>query len=160
MKHCINLLKKGGILSFVVSDTWRTLGSHKPLRAYILETCKINRLIKLNRYAFKTYGRNIDAFTIIFEFEKNSKSDNSSYFYYDFWQVHPLNEKKYFTNLIRTATYPKENNEWPFDIKRTYRYETPQKIVKNSEELVIFEGSPEIFGIFDKNAEMKSIEVN
>ena len=104
IKRCIDLLKKNGILSFVVSDTWRTTKTHKPLREFILDTCQIKRLIKLNRYAFKTHGRNIDAFTIILEFEKKSNA-NQSYFYYDFWQIHPLNEKKYFSDLMEQALF-------------------------------------------------------
>ena len=105
----------------VVSDTWRTLKTHKPLRSHILNNCQINRLIKLSRYAFKTHGRNIDAFTIICEFEKNSVKSDSSYFYYDFWQIHPLKEKEFFSNIIRSATYSKENEEWNFDPIRVNR---------------------------------------
>jgi len=158
MFQCTRLLKNGGVLSMVVSDTWRTIGTHLPLRSFILENMKIKRLIKLSRYAFKTFGRNIDAFTIIVEFEK-SKDENNSYYYYDFWQIHPLNEREYFNNVISHATYLEEGNEWPYDQRRTKRYQISQRVVENIEFLPIFEGDEGIAQLFNKKNPIKYIEI-
>jgi len=158
MFQCLRLLKNGGIFSMVISDTWRTLRTHLPLRSLIITTSKIKRLVKLNRYAFKTFKKNIDAFTIITELEKGTDEENF-YYYYDFWQVHPLKEREYFYNLMNQATYLKEKEDWPFDKKRTMRYLIHQNSIKRSETMPIFEGSEEIFKLFDKNAPIKYVEI-
>ena len=159
VKHSINLLKSGGIFSMVISDTWRTLVSHEPLRKFILECCQIKRLIKLNRYAFKTHGRNIDAFTIICEFKKEKPTDSSKYYFYDLWQIHPLKEKEYFSTLIKHSIYNLEKNEWPFDQTRTMRYQIQQKICENTPWVPIPEGNDQIFEFLNKNTKEKVIEV-
>ena len=159
VKHSINLLKKGGIFSMVISDTWRTLVSHEPLRKFILESCQIRRLIKLNRYAFKTHGRNIDAFTIICEFKKEKPIDSSKYYFYDLWQIHPLKEKEYFSTLIKHSIYNFEKNEWPFDQTRTMRYQIQQKTCENTPWVPIPEGNDRIFEFLNKNTKEEIIEV-
>jgi len=143
----------------VISDTWRTLVSHEPLRKFILECCQIKRLIKLNRYAFKTHGRNIDAFTIICEFKKEKPTDSSKYYFYDLWQIHPLKEKEYFSTLIKHSIYNLEKNEWPFDQTRTMRYQIQQKICENTPWVPIPEGNDQIFEFLNKNTKEKVIEV-
>ena len=159
MNKAIEILKNDGIMSMVVSDTWRTIKTHLPLRKIILNTCKINRLIKLSRYAFKTHGRNIDAFTIICEFQKKHANNKDHYFYYDFWQIHPLHEKEFFNNLINHANYVHEKNEWPFEVTRTMRYKINQESISKFDLLPIYEGDEEIFQLFDKNASKEYIEV-
>ena len=150
LKRAIDLLKENGVLSMVVSDTWRTIKSHKPLREYILRNCSIKRLIKLSRYAFKTFGKNIDAFTIITEFKKGV-INNSKYFFYDFWQIHPHKENEYFSNIIKDAVYLKEEKDWNFDERRVMRYNITQNKISNSEFYPIFEGNEAIFSLFNKN---------
>lgn len=150
--RAIELLKTGGIFSMVVSDTWRTIRTHKQLRKFILDNCKLERLIKLSRYAFKTYGRNIDAFTIITQFSKQ-KTKNNSYHFYDFWQIHPLKEKEFFNMNIEHANYQFENDLWPYDEKRTNRYIVEQDSIYNIEHMPIYEGLNEFAKYFDKNLE-------
>ena len=157
IKRGIELLKNDGIISMIVSDVWRTLVTHKKLRKFILQNCKINRLIKLNRYAFKTYGRNIDAFTIICEFIKTT-SINKIY-YYDFWEIHPLKEHEYFTNLMKFAFYRKELESWNFDRKRAMRYVYLQDLLHKSNDFQVFEGSEHIFELFNKDAKIVHIEL-
>lgn len=154
-----HLLKNSGIFSMVVSDTWRTLRTHKKLRKILLDNGSIHRLIKLSRYAFKTYGRNIDAFTIIVEFKKE-KNDDSFYYYYDFWQIHPLKEKEYFLKLMEYANYKNEETEWLFDPLRAEKYKIHQKIIETSENLPIFEGKEEFFKFLSKDLILEECEVS
>jgi hypothetical protein len=156
MKHAIKLLKTNGVVSMVVSDTWRTIKSHLKLRKFILENCNIQRLVKLSRYAFKTFGRNIDAFTIICEFRKSKKSEK--YVFYDFWQIYPLKEKEFFSNLMKHANYKTEKEGWGFDPKRVMRYNIEQKVINSFELMPVFDGDEDLFLLFDKNAK-KTIEV-
>jgi len=158
MKHSLNLLKKGGTFSMVASDTWRTIRTHKPLREFLLKF-KINRFIKLSRYAFKSpCGGNIDAFTIICEIEKNP-SNSQSYTYYDFWGIHPLNENVYFTNLLNHAKYTTEKDDWKFDVRRAQRYKVKQKLISKCEWLPIFDGSEKLFLFLDKDAPTSEINI-
>lgn len=159
VKHSINLLKHGGIFSMVISDTWRTLVSHEPLRKFVLDNCEIQRLIKLSRYAFKTHGRNIDAFTIICQFRKQKPTQNSKYYFYDLWQVHPINEKEFFSGVIKNAIYHVEELEWPFDNTRTMRYQIHQKTCENTSWYSIPEGNDQIFNFLNKNAEEEIIRM-
>ncbi len=158
LHNAMNLLKKSGIFSMVVSDTWRTLRTHKALRKLLLENGSIQRLIKLSRYAFKTYGRNIDAFTIIVEYKKE-QNDNPFYHYYDFWQIHPLKEKEFFIKLMEFANYKNEDKEWLFDSSRVEKYKIDQTIIKNSENLAVFEGREEFFKFLAKDLPLKEYEV-
>ena len=155
MKQAIELLKTDGIFSMVVSDTWRTIKTHLALRKYILENCQIQRLIKLSRYAFKTYGRNIDAFTIICQFKKSK--ERTQYVFYDFWQIPPLKEKEYFLNLIKEANYKTEKDEWIFNPKRAMRYYIQQNNISSFELMPVFDGDQDIFLLFDKDAKKKMV---
>lgn len=42
---CINLLKEGGTLSFIIPDTFLTLNMHQGIRQFILRYCKIKELL-------------------------------------------------------------------------------------------------------------------
>jgi len=53
MEKGINLLKNGGIFSFIVPHTWTSLESFYEIRKFILETCKIIKLIQLPKKVFK-----------------------------------------------------------------------------------------------------------
>ncbi|MHA1231640.1 MAG: Eco57I restriction-modification methylase domain-containing protein, partial [Candidatus Helarchaeota archaeon] len=50
--NSLNCLKTGGFLSFVTSDTWRTIRSHLPLRRKILENCELKIFVKLPGWIF------------------------------------------------------------------------------------------------------------
>ena len=70
--HCINWLKSGGRLGFIVSDSWLSFGYGKSLRKMILENCSINILLKPTYNVFK----NIDVKTIITILTKSISTDN------------------------------------------------------------------------------------
>jgi hypothetical protein len=159
MIRALDLVKNKGIVSMVVNDTWRTLTTKKNLRKIILENFHINRLIKLSRYAFKSAGsRNIDAFTIIFEFEKNSSS--GAYFYYDLgFMLHPIHDYEFLNSLINYANYKKEKEPWPFDPSITMRYNISQNMIKKSTKMPIFEGDEKIFQLFNKELLPEYVEI-
>jgi len=157
MKQCFELLKNDGVFSMVVSDTWRTIRTYKPLREFLLKF-KFKRFIKLSRYAFKAPGSNLDVFTIICEIEKKP-SDGSSYTYYDFWNIYPLKEMNFFNDLLKHTKYSEEEIEWPFDIRRTYRYNVKQELISKCEWLPIFDGSEKLFMFLDKDALKSEVEI-
>ena len=157
MKHSFDLLKNDGVFSMIVSDTWRTITTYKPLREFLLKF-KFNRFIKLSRYAFKAPGSNLDVFTIICEIEK-TPPNGSSYTYYDFWGVYPLNEMEYFTHLLNHTKYTKEKDDWEFEIARTQRYKIKQGLISKCEWLPVFDGSEKLFMFLDKDAPKSEVEI-
>lgn len=52
MARALQLLKSGGNFSFIVSDTWRTIGSHRPLRQKLLSNTTILHFIELPGWIF------------------------------------------------------------------------------------------------------------
>ena len=151
-----DLLKKGGIFSLVVNDTWRNLKSKKDLREKILKIFTIKRLIKLSRYAFKSPcpTKNIDAFTIIFEFVKKPAEKDSAYYYYDLgFMLHPVTNSQFFNSLLKHAGYNYENKDWEFDSKITKRYLTKQKPIEKVDHLPIYEGDSTFLNLFLEDKE-------
>jgi len=161
MVQAFRLVKENGIVSMVVNDTWRTLTTKKDLRKIILENFTINRLMKLSRYAFKSKGgKNVDAFTVIFEFKKQKSGKNSLYYYYDMgFMLHPIRDYEFYNSLFNYAIYKHENEDWPFEPKITSKYENKQELCSTSDDLQIFEGSEKIFQLFNKNAPQIFMEV-
>jgi len=156
MVRPIDLLKKGGIFSLVVNDTWRNLRTKKDLREKILKIFTIKRLIKLSRYAFKSPcpTKNIDAFTIIFEFVKKSAEKDSAYYYYDLgFMLHPVTNSQFFNSLLKHAGYNYENKDWEFDPKITKRYLTKQKPIEKVDHLPIYEGDSTFLNLFLEDKE-------
>jgi N-6 DNA Methylase len=53
MARGLQLLKPGGKLSYIISDTWRTIQSHRPLRKRLLAETTIEHIIDLPGWIFK-----------------------------------------------------------------------------------------------------------
>ena len=52
MARALQLLRSGGQFSFIVSDTWRTIKSHKPLRKRLLEQTTVAHVLDLPQWIF------------------------------------------------------------------------------------------------------------
>ncbi|MBY9006988.1 MAG: N-6 DNA methylase [Candidatus Lokiarchaeota archaeon] len=65
--NCIWRLKEGGILGFITSDSYLTLSTHKKLRKFILETCKIKELLCAPRNLFDNQNVTTNPAIIILE---------------------------------------------------------------------------------------------
>ncbi len=52
MARAVQLLCEGGQFSYIVSDTWRTIKSHKPLRAFLLRETEVRHVIDLPDWVF------------------------------------------------------------------------------------------------------------
>jgi len=53
MARGLQLLRAGGVMSYIVSDTWRTIKSHLPLRRRILTQCTVKHFLDLPGWIFK-----------------------------------------------------------------------------------------------------------
>jgi type I restriction-modification system DNA methylase subunit len=157
IKRGIDLLCDGGIFSMVVSDTWRTIKSHLNLRRYILENTCVSCLVKLNRHAFKE----VDAFTIITELKKCANAevrDDSRYFFFDFWQIHPEKERDFFIALMEAASFDLRKESWKFDSRRAGKYAIRQGFLPKYNGLPIFDGSELIYELVNEDALTLEIE--
>jgi len=47
-----DLLRDGGILSFIVSNTWQTIKTHKPLRRLVLDNTKVHEFLMMPAWIF------------------------------------------------------------------------------------------------------------
>lgn len=52
MARGLQLLRPGGIMSYIISDTWRTIKSHRPLRKRLLDTATVFHIIDLPSWIF------------------------------------------------------------------------------------------------------------
>jgi len=68
MEKGISLLEEGGLISFIVPNTWVSLNSFRNIRKYILDTCRVVKLVQLPKKVFK----DATVETIIFVFKKDS----------------------------------------------------------------------------------------
>ena len=50
--RALQLLRPGGQFSYIVSDTWRTIKSHKPLRRRLAETTSVGHVLDLPAWVF------------------------------------------------------------------------------------------------------------
>ncbi|MHA1268152.1 MAG: Eco57I restriction-modification methylase domain-containing protein [Candidatus Helarchaeota archaeon] len=101
MIQSLNYLKTDGILSFLVSDTWRTIKSHRPLRKIILENTKLKIIIILPIWMFKATVN-----TSILLLKKISKEylnyeQNSKIYTYDLMTL-SVDDQKIMSKILNT----------------------------------------------------------
>jgi adenine-specific DNA-methyltransferase len=56
LRRCISLLKPGGRLVFIIPDTFLSLHLHKSLRRYLLQNCRIERIVTFPSKLFPGIG--------------------------------------------------------------------------------------------------------
>lgn len=130
-------LKNGGILSFIVSDTYLTIKTHKELRRQILEK-ELHKIIRVHQDCFDaTVNACIMSLT-------NSPDANKPMLAADFTnistrkEVEELREKLYhLENFINQST------------EKFAVYKYPQDLIKTNSNLPIFVGSPKLFSLMN-----------
>jgi len=76
MEKSIGLLKEGGLFSFIVPHTWTSLESFYEIRRYILDTCKVVKLVQLPKKVFQT--ATVETTIFLLKKEKNESERNSN----------------------------------------------------------------------------------
>ncbi|MEW6615089.1 MAG: DNA methyltransferase [Thermodesulfobacteriota bacterium] len=126
-------LKPGGILSFIVSDTWLTIKTHKPLREQVLGK-QLHKIIRVHQDCFEaTVNACIMSVT-------NRSDNDSKLITADFTnistrkEIEELREKLYhLDDFIGQST------------SKLAVYEYNQGLIKTNSNLPIFVGSPKLF---------------
>lgn len=128
-------LKKGGILEFIVSDTWLTIKTHKLLRAQVLEK-QLHKVIRLNQDCFDA---TVNACIISIS---NAKADSNKVITADLTNISTRDQ----IETLRPILYHVENyvgQSTP--VFGVYAYD--QKIIHTNSNIPIFVGSPKLFAL-------------
>ncbi|MDX1245412.1 N-6 DNA methylase [Sinorhizobium medicae] len=143
--NAIARLPEGRRMIYIVSSSFLTIGSHKPLRELILSTCKVVRIIKLHRATFP----GIDIFPCIVELEKcgdSAQRSSNVYQFYDLWRLHPTTHatelKSAYAAILDDLAAAKK---WPFDDVLAKRYTVRQGHLGRYARQPIFEGLASLY---------------
>ena len=138
-------LKNGGVLAFIVSDTFMTIGTHLKLRQQMMH----NIIYKMVRMSPKTFSATVNTVVIVCEKCRADATDSAIEgnicqmadmsnidIHYDF---------EHFMNILSKSTMQRSNisNE-EYAI---YNYE--QKLIKNCSNLPFFVASPKLFELMN-----------
>lgn len=147
--RCLQLLKANGQLSYIVSDTWRTIKSHKPLRKKILDNTTIAHIIDLPSWVFKATVN-----TCIFTASKTKPSDEHNLIAADLRSIENGDWHNLTKNLDAIA-----NSSVDLQPLNYARYTYPQLLIATYENLSFFIASPTLYKLFGDNkfSRMKSI---
>lgn len=130
-------LKPGGVLSYIVSDTWLTIKSHKKLREQVLAS-QLHKIIRVHQDCFEA---TVNACILILTY---SPSKNGNMIAADFTNISTRNE----VEELRSKLY---------NLKKYIGQSTPkfavydynQDLIKTNSNLPIFVGSPKLFRLMN-----------
>lgn len=126
-------LKPGGVLSYIVSDTWLTIKTHRALRAQVLDS-QLHKIIRLHQDCFDATVN-----PCILLLTKNPKT-NGTLVVADLTNISTRNEIQEMQNKL----YHLED----FIDKSTVKYAVykyNQDLIKTNSNIPIFVGSPKLF---------------
>lgn len=168
-------LKRHGVLAYIVSDTFMTIKSHKPLREQILQSF-IHRMIRVHP---DTFNATVNTAIIILEREippsdmeqKNLIPDDHSCLMADLTQVSiHENYSRFLQLLYRTSAaseigkdvnsgdvHVMSGDGWRSEGSLEYAlYSYPQNIIHKNSNIPFFVASPKLFSLMnDTTADLK-----
>ena len=141
----ITPLKYGGVLSYIVSDTFMTIGTHLKLRQQMMH----NKIYKMVRMSPKTFSATVN--TVVIVCEKCRADSTDSAIEGNICQMADMSnidiheDFEHFMDILSQSTMQISNvaNE-EYAI---YNYE--QKLIKNCSNLPFFVASPKLFGLMN-----------
>jgi type I restriction-modification system DNA methylase subunit len=135
MARGLQLLKPGGKLSYIVSDTWRTIQSHRPLRKRLLAETTIEHIIDLPGWIFKATVN-----TCIFTATKNIAGKEHELITADLRNLKNGDWISLVLNLDAVAD--RSVDLQPLNYAR---YTYPQSLISTHEHIPFFIASPSIY---------------
>jgi len=120
MEKGINLLREGGLFSFIVPHTWTSLESFYEIRKYILENCKVLKLVRLPKKVFQDATVETTIFILAKEPNKKNRDNNKIV-------VEALNEKGDIT-FVKKFTQSQITNNYLYNFE-LYTEEYANKIL-------------------------------
>jgi type I restriction-modification system DNA methylase subunit len=142
MARGLQLLRSSGQLCYIVSDTWRTIESHKPLRKRLLENTAIAHMIDLPAWIF-----NATVNTCIFTATKSTPSEEHNLIAADLRSIKGNDWQSLTENL--TAIAKRSIDLQPLNYAR---YTYPQSLIATYENLSFFIASPTLYKLMSDNS--------
>jgi type I restriction-modification system DNA methylase subunit len=133
----LQLLSTGGQLCYIVSDTWRTLKSHKPLRKRILQKTTVKHVLDLPGWIFNAMVN-----TCILTVTKQPAPDGHQLIAGDLRSITSGDWESLTKNLLAVA-------EHGVDVQTTEyaRYTYSQKFIGSYDNHSFFIGSPRLYAL-------------
>ncbi|NVM30014.1 MAG: Eco57I restriction-modification methylase domain-containing protein [Candidatus Helarchaeota archaeon] len=143
----LQLLRSGGYLSFITSDTWQTIKSHLLLREFILNNTMVYHLLSMPGWVFgATVNTSILTLKYIPNREKRVEREENIIYLTDFTNIPSQNIDA--LELILTNLYSNKLKEIAKSIDISIGiYHYKQKLIKKFSNLPFFIASPKIFQI-------------
>lgn len=141
----ITPLKYGGVLSYIVSDTFMTIGTHLKLRQQMMH----NKIYKMVRMSPKTFSATVNTVVIVCEKCRADATDSAIEGNIcqmaDMSNIDIHEDFEHFMDILSRSTMQitnVANEEYAI-----YNYE--QKLIKNCSNLPFFVASPKLFGLME-----------
>jgi len=135
MARGLQLLRKGGQFSFIVSDTWRTIKSHLPLRKRILSEATVKHVLDLPSWIFDATV-NTGILTLV----KDTASKDHKLIAGDLRALPKGDWESLRANLVAVAHHGFDAQTLSYG-----RYTYPQVLLTSFERVPFFIASPSIF---------------
>jgi hypothetical protein len=135
LARALQLLAEGGHASFIVSDTWRTLETHRPLRTRLLNSTRIQHVLDLPPWIFRATVN-----TSIVSFQRQVPPEGHVVVTGDLRGI-PTNEWNTLDANLRTIAAGGVDAQTTEYARYTYR----QRLPLVHPNAPIFVGSPELF---------------
>jgi len=133
--RALQLLKLGGFFTFIVSDTWRTIRSHRPLRAKLIQDTTVLHVLDLPSWIFEAIVN-----TCILSLRKQPPLEEHNLIAVDLRTLPAGDWTALEANLAAIAM------QIPDVQTNTYaRYTYPQSIISTYGNLSFFIGSPMLY---------------
>lgn len=153
--RALQLLKPGGQFCYIVSDTWRTIKSHKPLRRRLAQTTTVRHVLDLPAWVFDgpTVNTNILTFTL------TPPSANHTLIAGDLRNIPSGDWKTLESNLRSAAAHGPD-----VQTTRYARYTYPQSKIGTYDNFSFFIGSPRLYDLmsdprFQKLGDVADVKV-
>ncbi|NCS38028.1 MAG: N-6 DNA methylase [Microcystis aeruginosa BS13-10] len=141
MARGLQLLRSGGQLCYIVSDTWRTIKTHKPLRKLFLEKTTIAHFIDLPSWVFDATVN-----TCILTVAKNTASESHDLIAADLRSLQIGDWNKLTENLDAIAAHSVDLQTIDYA-----RYTYPQSLIATYDNLSLFIGSPKLYQLLSNS---------
>jgi len=137
MARALQLLKPGGFFSFIVSDTWRTIRTHRPLRKKLIVETTVLHVLDLPPWIFEATVN-----TCILNLQKKPVLEGHRIITGDLHNVPKGNWDMLEANLTAVASHSP-------DIQTTTyaRYTYPQSLIASYDNLSFFIGSSSLYRV-------------
>jgi len=131
----LQLLRSNGILSYIVSDTWRTIKSHRPLRKRLLEYTTVFHILDLPSWIFDATVN-----TGILTVQKIAPEPDHTLIAGDLRAIPNDDWKSLSDNLLAVSSHGPD-----IQTINCARYTYPQNLISTYDNLSFFVGLPRLY---------------